>query len=87
MESFRHNLTPVEVKAFLATVKDLAENLCILYCVKVPVPCPECGGEETCQSGAVSFYSSSSNKITHELKACLKCGYKNLSTLLTIEKM
>jgi DNA-directed RNA polymerase subunit RPC12/RpoP len=87
VEYFRHNLSPVEVKTFLTTVKDLTENLCILYCIKVPVSCPKCGREVICQSGAVNLYSSNSNKITHEIIACLRCGHKKLSTLLTIERM
>lgn len=87
VESFRHNLSPVEVKILLTTVKDLTENLCILYCIKIPGPCPRCGQEEICQSSAVSLFSSSFDKITHEIKACLRCGWKDLSMLLMLEKM
>ena len=87
MEDFRHNLSPVEVKILLKTTKDLTENLFIYYCFKVPMQCPKCGNQEICQSGAVSLFSSRFDKITHEIKTCLRCGYKNLITLLTIEKL
>jgi predicted nucleic-acid-binding Zn-ribbon protein len=87
MEDFRHNLSPVEVKILLKTTKDLAENLFIRYCFKVAMQCPKCGNQEICLSGAVSFYSSSFDKVTHEIRVCLRCGYKNLTTLLTIEKL
>lgn len=87
MEYFRHNLSPVEIKIFLTTVRDLTEDLCILYCMKVPAPCPKCGKNETCHSGAVSVCSSSFDKITHEIRACLRCGWKNLSMVLTVERM
>lgn len=87
MDDFRHNLSPVEVKIFLKTVATLAENLLIRYCVKTTVKCPQCGAPEFCQSGAVSLFSSSFDKITHEMKACLKCGYQEISTVITVEKL
>jgi hypothetical protein len=87
MEEFRHNLSPVEVETFLKLIKDLRENLFIRYCFRIPVHCPECGHREVCLSGAVSLFSSSFDKITHEIKVCLKCGYHNLSTLVTLERM
>lgn len=87
MQSFRHNLSPVEVKTFLTIAKDLTENLCIIYCLKAPGPCPKCGQEKTCNSGAVNYGSSSFDKITHEIRACLGCGWKHVTTVLTVEKM
>jgi len=87
VQSFRHNLSPVEVKKFLTIVKELNDNLCFLYCLKVPVPCPKCGEAKTCHSGALSYYSSSVDKITHEIRACLACGWKQVTTVLTVEKM
>jgi len=87
MEDFRHNLTPVEVKIFLKTVANHTENLLIRYCSKIPTLCPKCGKKKLCSSGAVSLFSSNYNKITHEIRACLKCGYINASTVLTIEKL
>lgn len=87
MDDFRHNLTPVEVKFFLKNVADLTENLLIRYCNKTPVPCPQCGRQELCKSAAISLYSSSMDKITHEISACLHCGYTNLSMVLTCEKL
>jgi len=87
MEYFRHNLSPVEVKIFLKTVEKLTENLLIIYCNKRPAPCDKCGHHEICYSGAVSLFSSNPIKITHEIRACLRCGDKTLSTLLTIERL
>jgi ribosomal protein S27AE len=87
MDDFRHNLTPVEVKNFLKTTEDLTRDLIIRYCFKVMRQCPECGQGELCQGGAVSLYSRHMDKITHEIKACLKCGYKDLSMVLTIESL
>ena len=87
MEDFRHNLTPVEVKKFLKSTSELTENLLIHYCYKVPVSCPKCGAFELCKGGAVSLYSSSLDKITHEMSACLNCGYKQLSMVLTTESL
>ena len=87
MEDFRHNLSPVEVKLFLKAVTRLTEDLFIRFCNKVAAPCPQCGHPELCKSGAISLYSSSLDKLTHELSVCLKCGYISLSTLLTCEKM
>jgi hypothetical protein len=87
MEDFRHNLTPVEVKKFLKSTADLTEGLLIRYCHKVPVNCPKCNKYGLCQSGAVSFYSSRMDKITHEISFCLKCGYTKLSMVLTIESL
>ena len=87
METFRHNLSPVEVKIFLKTIAELTDNLYIRYCLKIPTPCPKCGHYEQCRSGAVSLMSSSFDKITHEIKVCLKCGDINVSALLTCEKL
>jgi len=87
MESFRNNLSPVEIKNFLKIVRDLTADLLIFYCFKVTVKCPKCGHPEICHSGAVSLFSSRFDKVTHEIKACLNCGEKDLSTVLTIEKL
>jgi hypothetical protein len=87
MEDFRHNLTPVEVKDFLKTTEDLTRDLLIRYCFKVVHHCPQCGQRGLCQGGAVSLYSRHLDKITHEIKACLGCGYKQLSPVLTIESL
>ncbi len=87
MNHFRTNLTPVEVTVFLKIVAPLTDNLLIRYCQKGRRPCPQCGHPELCHSGAISLYSSSFDKVTHEIVACLKCRYTNLSTLLTCEKM
>ena len=87
MEEFRHNLTPVEVKKFLKGTSDLTEGLLIRYCFKAAVHCPKCKKYGLCQSGAVSLYSSRMDKITHEISFCLKCGYTNLLTVLTIESL
>jgi hypothetical protein len=87
MEHFRHNLSPVEVKNFLKTIADLRDNFLIIYCNKIPAGCPQCGHPELCRSGAVSAYSSSFDKITHAITVCLKCGYKEVTTLLTCEKL
>jgi ribosomal protein S27AE len=87
MQNFRHNLTPVEVKIFLKTIEEFTDNLFIRYCHKVPQLCPRCGNGDICQGGAVSFFSSSFDKVTHEIKACLRCGYKEMTMVLTIEKL
>jgi hypothetical protein len=87
MQHFRHNLSPVEVKIFLKTVAPLTDNLLIRYCHKIAAPCPECGHQALCRSAAISVFSSSIDKITHEITVCLKCGYKNLSTVLTCERL
>ncbi|MBM4273202.1 MAG: hypothetical protein FJ134_01895 [Deltaproteobacteria bacterium] len=75
------------MKIFLKTVADLTEELFIRYCLKGDGVCPRCGRNGICHSGAISLYSSSFDKITHEITACLKCGYKNMTTVLTIEKL
>ncbi len=87
MKDFRHNLTPVEVKKFLQDTEDLTENLLIRYCFKVEHCCPRCGRQGLCLCGAVSLLSSRLDKITHEISACLYCGYKELSPVLTIESL
>jgi predicted nucleic-acid-binding Zn-ribbon protein len=87
MIEFRHNLSPVEVTIFLKSVAELTEDLLILYCLKVSAACPQCGHSELCRAAAVSFLSSSIDKVTHEIIACLHCGYKNLSMVLTCEKL
>lgn len=87
MEDFRHNLSPVEVKIFLKTVAELTENLLIRYCFKIPASCPKCGHPGLCRAGAVSFFSSGFDKVTHEITACLQCGYKDLTMVLTCEKL
>ncbi|MFZ2087118.1 MAG: hypothetical protein WAU47_00960 [Desulfobaccales bacterium] len=87
MEEFRHNLTPVEVKQFLKNTEKITEYLLIRYCFKLKLPCPQCGKYGLCQAGAVSLLSSRIDKITHEISSCLHCGYKELSTVLTIESM
>ncbi len=87
MVDFRHNLTPVEVKKFLKITAGVTENLFIRFCFKVPLPCPKCGAAHLCRAGAVSLYSSNMDKLTHEINACLGCGYTSLSMLLTIESL
>jgi hypothetical protein len=87
MESFRHNLSPVEVKLFLKTTAALTENLAIRYVHKVSVPCPHCGSSELCYGAAVSYFASSFDKITHEIIVCLHCGFKDLATLTTCERL
>jgi hypothetical protein len=87
MEDFRHNLTPVEVKKFLKVTEVLTENLLIRYCFKMALPCPTCGRQGLCHGGAISLFSSRMDKITHEIHACLHCGYKSLSTVLTSESL
>ncbi len=87
MQSFRNNLTPVEVKNFLKLTRDLTADLLIFYCFKIADQCPQCGHPEIYRSGAVSTYSSRFDKVTHEITACLNCGDKNLSTVLTIETL
>jgi hypothetical protein len=87
MEDFRHNLTPVEVKIFLKNTGEMTENLLIRYCFKLTSHCPHCGRQGLCLGGAVSLFSSRLDKITHEIHACLHCGYKALSTVLTIESL
>jgi hypothetical protein len=87
MANFRHNLSPVEVTIFLRTVAELTENLLIRYCHKNSLVCPQCGHPDICRAAAVSVFSSSFDKITHEITACLHCRYKNLTTLLTCERL
>lgn len=87
MQDFRHNLTPVEVKRFLKISAPLTENLLIRYCYKIKGTCPKCGHPELCKSAAISLFSSHFDKFTHELVVCLKCEYRSLSTLLTVERL
>jgi ribosomal protein S27AE len=87
MGDFRHNLSPVEVKKFLKTIAELAEDLLIRFCFKVPARCPQCGHPELCRSAAISLYSNSFDKFTHEITVCLNCGYKHLTALLTCERL
>jgi|UniRef100_A0A7C5EMR3 hypothetical protein len=87
MQDFRHNLTPVEVKRFLKISAPLTENLLIRYCYKIPETCPQCGHGELCKSAAVSLFSNRFDKLTHELVVCLKCEYRSLSTLLSLEML
>ncbi|MDI6852752.1 MAG: hypothetical protein QME75_03985 [Deltaproteobacteria bacterium] len=87
MAEFRHNLSPVEVKIFLKNVADLTENLLVRFCFKVPGQCPNCGNGLLCRSGAVSLFSSSFDKLTHEITFCLECGFKELTTCLTCESL
>lgn len=87
MESFRHNLTPVEVKQFLMSMDELSDYLLVRFVFKVPLHCPECGAHGLCRGGAISLYSSSYDKITHEISICLDCGHKKVSTVLTVESL
>jgi hypothetical protein len=87
MVDFRHNLTPVEVTIFLKTVADLTENLLIFYCFKNSAVCPQCGHPDICRGAAVSFLSSSFDKVTHEITVCLHCRYKAVTMALTCEKL
>jgi len=87
MEEFRHNLTPVEVKTFLKITAKYTEWLLIRYCYKVQDPCPRCGRARLCRSGAISLFSSTLDKLTHELTACLQCRFVEVNTVLTTEKL
>jgi hypothetical protein len=87
METFRHNLSPGEVKIFLKSAAELTENLFLYYCYKTPDSCPECGHPGLCRAGGVSLFSSRFDKVTHEIFTCLQCGYKNLTTVLTCENL
>ncbi|MBM4288909.1 MAG: hypothetical protein FJ135_12355 [Deltaproteobacteria bacterium] len=87
MQSFRHNLSPVEVKFFLKTAADLTENLAIRFVHKISRPCPRCGRTELCYGAAVSFFCSSADKTTHEIMVCLHCGFKDLTILSTCERL
>ena len=87
MEQFRHNLSPVEVKIFLKIIEEHTENLFIRYCNKIPFPCPKCGQDTQCRSGAVSLLSSNFDKITHEIIVCLNCEYTKVHTVLTCERL
>jgi hypothetical protein len=87
MDRLRHNLSPVELKLFLKIIGYLTDNLYVYYCFKIAATCPNCGHDEMCRGGAVSLYSSSFDKITHEILVCLKCHYKDLSTQLTTERL
>jgi ribosomal protein S27AE len=87
MENFRHNLSPVEVKHFLKIMGDYDEYFVILFCLKIKHPCPQCGHPETCSGGAVGVFSTRLDKITHELRVCLRCGYKHVTNVLTVERM
>ncbi|MBM4284265.1 MAG: hypothetical protein FJ128_03295 [Deltaproteobacteria bacterium] len=87
MENFRHNLSPVEVKRFLRLLEDYSEHLMVVYCLKTSHPCPQCGSPHTCGGAAVGLYSSRFDKITHELRVCLQCGFKRVTNVLTVERM
>ncbi len=87
MESFRHNLTPVEVKHFLRATADLTENLLLRYCYKTTTPCPACRQPELIRAAGLSLFSLSSDKLTHELSLCPACGYKELVALQTCERL
>ena len=87
MENFRHNLSPVEVKLFLKMLEEYNDYFIILYCMKSWHSCPQCGHGETCRGAAVGVFSSRLDKITHELRVCLKCGYKHVTNVLTLERM
>lgn len=86
MQDFRHNLTPVEVKNFLRIAGELTENLDLRYVHKLSSPCPCCGQHQICLGAGVSLYSSNS-KLTHEITVCLHCGYRDLATILTCERL
>jgi hypothetical protein len=87
MESFRHNLTPVEVKQFLKSITDLTDYLLVRFVFKAPIACPQCGAPGLCKGAALSLYSSSIDKMTHEITICLHCGYRKVSTVLTVESL
>lgn len=87
MDAFRHNLTPLEVKTFLRTTADLTENLLIRYCYKTFTPCPACGRPQLIRAAAISLFSLSPDKLTHEMSVCLACSYQELNTLQTCEKL
>lgn len=87
METFRHNLTPVEVKQFLRNINDLRDYLLVRFVFKVPIHCPQCGAQGLCKGGAISLYSSSIDKLTHEIITCLHCGYRKVSMVLTAESL
>jgi|YNPNPStandDraft_1061719.scaffolds.fasta_scaffold253508_1 hypothetical protein len=87
MVDFRHNLTPREIKLFLKTITPLSDHFLIRFCQKSQRACPRCGRNGLCVSGAVSLYCSHFDKTTHEIVACLQCGFQEVITLLTVEKM
>lgn len=87
METFRHNLTPVEVKKFLQGTADLTENLLLRYCWKTESPCPVCRRPGLLRAAGLSLYSSTIDKLTHELRYCLGCGFKELNTLESCERL
>jgi len=87
MVDFRHNLTPLEIKIFLKTIGPLADNYLVRFCQKSQQPCPHCGRRGLCVAGAVSLYCSQFDKTSHEILACLHCGFQEVITLLTMEKM
>lgn len=87
MESFRHNLNPLEVKRFLKLLSTQAEHLFIRFCFKTSVPCPRCGAGSLCRAGALSFYASNPDKLTHEITACLECGQITITMLRTLESL
>jgi hypothetical protein len=73
METFRHNLTPVEVKKFLQGTADLTENLLLRYCWKTETPCPVCRRPGLLRAAGLSLYSSTIDKLTHELNTLESC--------------
>jgi len=87
MEPFRHNLTPVEVKKFLQATAELTENLLIRYCFKTEAACPRCGRPGLLRAAGLSLYSLSIDKLTHDLRYCLDCGFREMGTLETCERL
>jgi ribosomal protein S27AE len=87
METFRHNLTPVEVKKFLQATARLTENLLLRYCWRTEAACPACGAVGLLRAAGLSLYSSSIDKLTHELRYCLSCGFQDLNTLESCERL
>jgi len=87
MESFRHNLTPVYFNFFLRTAGELIDHLAIRFVHKVTRPCPRCQHTELCYGAAISYFASSPDKTTHEITVCLHCGYRDLATLTTCERL
>jgi hypothetical protein len=87
MVDFRHNLTPVEVKAFLKSIANFPDELMVIAVKKIPTACPLCANPEVCLAAAVSAYAGGFTKITHEIRLCLKCDYRALTTLMTCERL
>ena len=54
--------------------------------IKSRHPAPAAAAE-LCYGAAVSYFCSSFDKTTHEITVCLHCGFKDLATLSTCERL